>query len=47
MRGDGTQTELEIKASEALVKIGEAHGGADPTAIALAWVRSRSCADSF
>ena len=42
MMGNGEQTELEVRASEALVKIGEAHGNAPPTAIALAWIMARA-----
>jgi len=42
MMGDGSQTEQEIKFSEVLVKIAEAHGLESPTTIALAYVMNKA-----
>jgi len=42
MMAPAEQSEDEVRASEALVKIGEAHGNAPPTAIALAWIMARA-----
>lgn len=42
MMGDGTQTEDEIRMSEALAKVAEEHGIESVTAIALAYVMSKA-----
>jgi len=42
MMGSGEQSEQEIRASEALLKVGENHGNAPPTAVALAWIMARA-----
>jgi len=42
MMGDGTQTEEEVKFSEVLVRIAEAHGLESPTTIALAYVLNKA-----
>jgi aryl-alcohol dehydrogenase-like predicted oxidoreductase len=42
MLGDGSQSEVETKVSEALIKVAEEHGIESPQAIALAYVRAKA-----
>jgi aryl-alcohol dehydrogenase-like predicted oxidoreductase len=42
MFGNGTQSEVEVKVSEALIKVAEEHGIESPQAIALAYVRAKA-----
>ena len=39
---DGKPSELAVRASEVLEKIGQNHGGAPPTSIALAWILAKA-----
>jgi aryl-alcohol dehydrogenase-like predicted oxidoreductase len=42
MFGDGSQSEIETRVSEALIKVAEEHGTDSPQAIALAYVRAKA-----